>query len=148
MWYGTGIPCIPCTDYWLQACDPAEELRLCTNPIAADSVTNSDGRTTISGPIAGGGCVPTGGLAFAMQGKILVTYPACTDVTCHMITIVSVDITADCRVNLSDLDVFGQSYNKNLGDLGYNARCDYNDDGKCNLSDFSFLGEHYLDECF
>jgi hypothetical protein len=69
-------------------------------------------------------------------------------VTCHIIIIVSVDLTADCQVNLSDLGVFGLSYNKNLGDPGYNTCCDYNDDDKCNLSDFAYMGEHYLHTCF
>lgn len=143
-----GIAGIPCTDYWLQACDPAGELCLCANPVVADSVTNSEGRTTISGRIAGGGCVATGGVYLAVQGKILVTWPACVSVTCHSIVIASVDLIVDCVVNLSDLAVFGFSYNKNLGDPDYNTCCDYNDDDKCNLSDFAFMGEHYLHECY
>ena len=145
---GAGISGVPWSDYWLQACDPAEELCLCANPVVADSLTNSAGRTTISGRIAGGGCVINNGLYLAVQGKIIVTWPACTIVTCHIIIIVSVDLTADCQVNLSDLGVFGLSYNKQLGDPGYNTCCDYNDDDKCNLSDFAFMGEHYLHTCF
>jgi hypothetical protein len=145
---GTGISGVPWSDYWLQACDPAEELCLCANPVVADSLTNSAGRTTITGRIAGGGCVVTGGLYLAIQGKIVVNWPACTEVKCVIIIIVTVDLTADCQVNLSDLGVFGLSYNKQLGDAGYNTCCDYNDDDKCNLSDFAFMGEHYLHECF
>ncbi len=145
---GGGISGVPWSDYWLQACDPAQELCLCANPVVADSLTNSAGRTTISGRIAGGGCIVTGGLYLAVQGKVIVTYPACTAVTCRIIIIVSVDLTADCKVNLSDLVVFGLSYNKNLGEPGYDTCCDYNDDDKCNLSDFAFMGEHYLHECF
>jgi hypothetical protein len=145
---GYGIAGIPCTDYWLQACDPAEELCLCANPVVADSITNGEGRTTISGRIAAGGCVVSGGLYLAVQGQILVTWPACVAVTCHSIVIASVDLIVDCRVNLSDLAVFGFSYNKNLGDWDYNPCCDYNDDDKCNLSDFAYMGAHYLHECY
>jgi hypothetical protein len=145
---GAGISGVPWSDYWLQACDPAEELCLCANPVVADSLTNSAGMTTISGRIAGGGCVITGGLYLAIQGKIVVDWPACTVIHCEIIIIVSVDLTADCQVNLSDLGVFGLSYNKALGDPGYNTCCDYNDDDICNLSDFAFMGAHYLHECF
>lgn len=146
--YGTGIAGIPCYDYWLNACDPAEELCLCADPVVADSVTNSAGRTTISSRIAGGGCAVEGGLYLAVQGQILFTWNACVEVTCRTIIIVGVDLTADCRVNLSDLAVFGFSYNKNLGDMYYNTCCDYNDDDHCNLSDFAYIGEHYQHECF
>jgi hypothetical protein len=146
---GVGIAGIPWSDYWIQACNPEEELCLCCNPIVADSLTNENGNTTFSGRIAGGGCVLNDGLYMAIQGKIVVTVASgCTEVKCVIIIIVSVDLTADCQVNLSDLGVFGLSYNKNLGDAGYNPCCDYNDDDKCNLSDFAYMGEHYLHECF
>ena len=146
---GNGISGVPWSDYWLQACDPAEELCLCANPVVADSLTNSDGETTISGRIAGGGCVITGGLYLAIQGKIVVTIESgCITIKCVIIIIVSVDLTADCQVNLSDLGVFGLSYNKGLGDPGYNTCCDYNDDDVCNLSDFAFMGAHYQHMCF
>ena len=74
--------------------------------------------------------------------------PGCVDVTCEAVQIVSPDLNADCTVNLSDLGVFGLSYNKNLGGAGYNSCCDLNDDSKCNLSDFAFMGEHYQHVCF
>ena len=145
---GNGIPGVPWSDYWLQACDPGEELCLCANSVVADSLTNSSGQTTITGRIAGGGCVITGGLYLAVQGQIIIDWPACIVIHCEIIIIVSVDLTADCQVNLSDLGVFGLSYNKGLGDPGYNTCCDYNDDDLCNLSDFAYMGEHYLHECF
>jgi hypothetical protein len=145
---GNGISGVPWSDYWLQAFDVSEELCLCANPIVADSLTNSNGETTISGRIAGGGCVVTFGLYLAIQGKIVVDWSACIVIHVEIFIIVSVDLTADCQVNLSDLGVFGLSYNKQLGDPGYNTCCDYNDDDKCNLSDFAFMGEHYLHTCF
>jgi hypothetical protein len=147
---GVGISGVPWSDYWIQAFDPAQELCLCANPIVADSLTNSSGETTISGRIAGGGCILTGGIYLAIQGKIVVDYDggACAVVHLEFFVIVSVDLTADCQVNLSDLGVFGLSYNKQLGDPGYDPCCDYNDDDKCNLSDFAYMGEHYQHACF
>jgi len=138
---------IPVTDYWIQAYDQDEQLCLCAIPFVADSVTSSLGRTTFSGPIAAGGCA-LHGLYLRVRGITMTEWPACMDVAVRDIVIVSPDLTGDCRVNLSDLGVFGQSYNKSLGNPGYNTCCDYNDDDKCNLSDFSFIGEHYLHEGF
>lgn len=145
---GDPVAGVPVTDYWLQAADPAEELCLCANPIAADSLTNSMGRTTISGRIAGGGCAATGGLYLTVQGVTMWELPACMLPHLEDIIIVSPDLTADCRINLSDFTLFGFSYNKELGEPGYNPCCDFNDDDACNLSDFSFLGEHYYHACF
>ena len=144
---GVGIEGVPWTDYWMNACDGAQELCLCASPIAADSLTNADGRTTFSGRFAAGGCILTGGMYVSCQGKTIVGEPTCIEPTCIDIVIVSPDINVDCFVNLSDLTFFGQSYNKAEGDAGYNPCCDYNDDGVCNLSDFSFLGEHYQHSC-
>jgi hypothetical protein len=145
---GVGIAGIPWTDYWMNACDSGQELCLCASPFAADSLTNTAGRTTFSGRIAGGGCILSGGMYVACQGKTFLDVATCSTPICIDIMIVSPDINADCLVNLSDLSFFGQSYNKQLGDAGYDPCCDYNDDDWCNLSDFSFLGEHYQHECF
>lgn len=145
---GNGIEGIPWTDYWLQACDVAQELCLCSAPFAADNLTDEFGYTEISGRIAGGGCILTGGVYLAIQGKTLVDAPACVATTCVTMVIVSPDLNADCAVNLSDLGVFGLSYNKSTGAPGYDPCCDFNDDSSCNLSDFAFIGEHYQHVCF
>lgn len=145
---GVGIAGIPWTDYWMNACDAAQELCLCASPIRADSLTNTAGRTTFSGRIAGGGCILTGGMYVSCQGKTFMDVATCTIPICIDIVIVSPDINATCDVNLSDLSFFGESYNKQLGDTGYDPCCDFNDDDWCNLSDFSFMGEHYLHACF
>ncbi len=143
-----GIAGIPQTDFWMNACDQAHELCLCVEAFVADSLTGSNGRTTFSGKIAAGGCIPSGGIFVSCQGKTILDEATCTVPVCLDVIIVSPDINADCFVNLSDLSFFGQSYNKQVGDAGYDTCCDYNDDGFCNLSDFSFLGEHYQHECF
>ena len=145
---GTGISGIPWTDYWMNACDPAHELCLCVEAFVADSLTGSNGRTTFSAKIAAGGCVPSGGIYVSCQGMTILQKPDCVAPVCLDVIIVSPDINADCFVNLSDLSFFGESYNKQSGDAGYNTCCDFNDDEWCNLSDFSFMGEHYLHECF
>jgi hypothetical protein len=151
---GVGIEGIPWTDYWMNACDVAQELCLCASPIAADSLTNSAGRTTFSGRMAAGGCILTGGMYVACQGKTFLDVATCTTPICIDIVIVSPDINGDCDVNLSDLSFFGETYNLSIGETNpdtgapYNPCCDYNDDDTCNLSDFSFLGEHYQHTCF
>ena len=144
---GAGVEGIPWTDYWLLACDPGETLCLCSSPFAADALTDEFGYTEFSGRIGGGGCV-LNGISLTVQGKDIVVAPLCTDLQCEAVTIVSPDLTGDCQVNLSDLGTFGLSYNKNLGDPGFDTCCDFNDDDKCNLSDFAFVGEHYLHVCF
>jgi hypothetical protein len=145
---GVGIAGIPWTDYWMNACDAGQELCLCASAIAADSLTNTAGRTTFSGRMAGGGCILTGGMFVACQGKTFLEKPACSVPICIDIVVVSPDLQSDCFVDISDLSIFGQSYNKQVGDTGYNACCDFNDDDWCDLSDFSFLGEHYQHGCF
>jgi hypothetical protein len=153
---GVGIAGIPWTDYYLNACDPGQALCLCARPVQADSLTSEapgvEGRTTLSGRISGGGCTLTGGIYIAVQGKIILEQPSCVDPICLDIQIVSPDLTADCEVTLSDLGVFGQSYNcpgaTCVPPKAYNDCCDYNDDSACNLSDFAFMGEHYQHVCF
>jgi hypothetical protein len=129
-------------------CDDQYELTPCGAPFfLADSVTGPDGRTTFSGRISAGGCVPEGGVYFACQGAVILGMPLCMYVVCADIAIVSPDINADGKVDLSDLSFFGQAYNHNHGDPLWNPCCDYNDDQHCNLSDFAYLGEHYQHRC-
>jgi hypothetical protein len=52
------------------------------------------------------------------------------------------DLTNDGKVGVSDLVPFGTSYNKNLGQAGFNPCCDYNGDDKCSLTDLSYWGMH------
>ena len=112
-----------------------------------------NGRTTFSGVLRAGGCVLSGGIWIAVQGKVIKgPYPSCTWNLCLPIVVKSPDMTGaggkpDGVVNLSDLVPFGFSYNKNLGQAGYSACCDFNDDNKCNLSDFAFFGLHYQHRC-
>jgi len=145
---GFGIENIPWTDFWLNACDPGQELYLSSSSVAADSLTNEYGRTTISGRIAGGGCVLSGGLYIAVQGKIIVeNYPACDVTTCLDIKIHSPDFTGgtspDGKVTLADFFAFTQTYNKGYPDPLFNPCLDFNDDNAVSLSDFAFFAGHF-----
>jgi len=150
---GVPLPGIPPTDFWMNACDPARQICLCAGAVLADSATGADGRTTISGPLRAGGCVPAGGLQIAVQGIVIYDpQTGCTAPLCLAIIVKSPDLTGsggapDCVVNLSDLIPFGMSYNSGLGQPGYNDCCDYNDDYKVNLSDFAYFGSHYQHHC-
>ena len=146
-YYNTPMAGIPATDFWMNACDTQYELALCAQSFLADSMTGSNGRTTFSGQIAAGGCVPENGIFVTCQGIPIMDY-ACSAPFCLDVVIVSPDLNADSAVNLSDLSFFGQSYNHQSGEPEYNPCCDFNDDDSCNLSDFSYFGEHYQHECF
>ncbi|MCK4350711.1 MAG: hypothetical protein KAX13_07625 [Candidatus Krumholzibacteria bacterium] len=145
---GNGIEGIPWTDFWLNACDPAQELCLCASAIAADSLTNAGGRTTISGQVAGGGCVLSGGMYIAVQGKVLYQAPDCIDLICLPIVITSPDNSGDCQVTITDFSTFAKSYNKGPGGYQYSKCCDYTNDDLVGLSDFSFFAKHYQHTCF
>jgi hypothetical protein len=152
------IPGIPWTDYWLNACNPLTQLCICVSPIAADSLTGLNGKTTFSGRIRAGGCALEQGIWWAIQGKPILAKPCDTDKLCLDIVIKSPDLTGgptggpDCILNLSDLIPFGKAYNTYPGfpptpTKEWNACCDYNDDNLCNLSDFAYWGTHYLHKC-
>lgn len=145
---GDGVAGIPWTDFWTDACDAQYQLGICVQHFVADSLTDANGRTTFSGRISAGGCIPEGGIYIACQGMTFLDTETCTQPICLDVVLVSPDINGDSAVNLSDLSFFSQSYNKQLGDPEFNTCCDYNDDDLCNLSDFSFLGQHYQHVCF
>lgn len=145
---GGAMQGIPPTDYWIDACEAQYQLGLCVQHIVADDVTDADGHTTFTGRISAGGCVPTGGIYIACMGKTIMDSETCTQPICLDVVLVGPDLNADGEVNLSDLSFFGESYNMQVGDSGYNTCCDFNDDDWCNLSDFAFLGQHYQHQCF
>lgn len=154
---------IPRTDFWLNSCDPSRALLLCAEPVIADSATGLNGRTTISGRIAGGGCnIPSGsltgqGIWMAIQGKPLVMPNLCFDKRCVSIDIKSPDIAGsagqpDGAVNISDFAEFCLHSNTAWGGTyppgkTFSACMDFNDDNKVDLIDFSMFREHYLHQC-
>ena len=150
------VPGIPQSDFWAGSCDPAQRLFLCAEPIVADSMTGSNGRTTFSGRIKGGGCVLSGGMYVAIQGFVIKKPPRrrgdpCIDPLCVNVIVKGPDLTGtsgpDGIVDLRDFAKFCLSFHKSLGSAEYNPCCDFNDDDTCNLSDFAFFGEHYQHQC-
>jgi len=142
-----GVAHIPWTDYWLNACDAGDNLFLCAGAVSADSMTNSLGQTTISDQISGGGCVIIGGISVAIQNKVILLSPGCTDPVCLTMEIKSPDLNGDGFVNLTDFSRFGNAYGTSSGDAAYDDCCDYNDDTGVGLSDFSLFGNHYQHVC-
>lgn len=143
------------SDRWRTAQFAPYQLCLCPGAVVADSLTNALGRTTISGRLAIGGCILTGGIYVSVQGKILEIYPDCLDYICIDLIIKSPDRNGDCLVGSGDIPYLADSYNKVAGDppsgtppTEYDQCVDWNDDGIVNISDFAFLGAHYAHGCF
>ncbi len=63
-----------------------------------------------------------------------------------LVSVKTCDLDGSGKVELGDLAIFGESYNKASSDSGFSSCCDFNGDNKCNLCDFSFVGDHYNDE--
>lgn len=144
---GNGIAGIPWTDYWMGACDPTYEIGLCCDGVVADSLTNSDGETTISGFIGGGGCVLSGGVYMAIQNKQILAQPGCTDPICLDIEVRSPDYIISGTVDLSDLAAFGSSWALCSAESGYNECFDFVDNDCVDLSDLAAFGAHWQHEC-
>jgi hypothetical protein len=146
-----GIPGIPWSDYWLDACDTAQELYLCAGSIEADSLTNGDGETTLSDPIAAGGCILSGGVYVAVQ-NVPIEGSGCSGPICLDMMVKSPDLTKDGSVGLSDFGVFGDAFGTEDGvtpppGKAYDPCCDYNNDSRVNLSDLGYFGDHWQHEC-
>ena len=144
---GAGIPSIPTSDYWLDACDAGQALYLCAGGVAADSMTNALGQTTISDAMSAGGCILTQGVYVAVQNVTIVQSPACTDPVCLDIVVKSPDLSTDGVVGLADFGIFQTSYGSSAGGPLYNECCDYKDDDVIGLSDFGYFTAHYNHEC-
>ncbi|MDZ7859230.1 MAG: hypothetical protein U5O15_00940 [Candidatus Krumholzibacteriota bacterium] len=144
---GNGVPNIPVTDYWLDACDGAQALYLCAGAVTADSMTNENGETTISDAVSGGGCITSGGVYVAIQNNQVLEAPGCTDPICLDMEIKSPDLDTNGSVTLSDYGVFGAAYGSSDGDANWNECCDFNWDGSISLTDFGYFGGHYQHVC-
>jgi len=137
---------IPATDFWLVGC--ADGLVLCGGRgIQADSATNANGETTISGAMMAGGCAPYG-LAVIAQGLVVLNHDK-INILCLPIITKSVDVSGDGGVidgvvELVDFAAFGQVYNK---PADYDECFDYNCDGEVELVDYSIFGQHWEHAC-
>jgi hypothetical protein len=143
--HGAPIPGISASDFWLNGCE--NNLILCGGggAIDADSATNSDGRTTISGSMAASGC-DIEGVWIVVQGVILMD-PQCTGFLCLPITTVSPDVPGalDGKIDLLDLTAFAFGYTS--PPKLYEPCFDFNCDSQVDLLDFSVFGFHFLHRC-
>jgi hypothetical protein len=145
---GAPIAGIPAADFWLIGCN--DQLVLCGGggAINADSASNANGQTTISGDLAASGC-DLGGVSVVIQGVVLLE-ANCSVPKCLSITSVSPDLTGnggviDGAVDLIDLSVFAAGYTS--PPKPYDACIDYNCDGVVDIIDFSIFAQHYLHVC-
>ncbi|UCG51931.1 MAG: hypothetical protein JSW58_17500 [Candidatus Latescibacterota bacterium] len=134
------IPNIPAADFWLIGCDPLEEMVLCSGSASsnADHPTDQQGQTTISGPIAAGGC--SDGLALIVQGIIIPDPDAdCSVWLCLPINARSSDLDGNNIVDLPDLALFAAVF---VGGP-YDKCMDLNCDGSVGLQDLALFAEHF-----
>jgi hypothetical protein len=138
---GAGIPNILASDFWLDDCDPINDLIvLCGGSASsnADSLTNSLGQTTISGGISAGDCAL--GVIVLVQGAIL-DDPAtsCTTKLCLPVHVKSFDTNGDLALTLTDLGEFAEGYPPNA----FEPCTDYSGNGTNNLADLATFALHF-----
>ena len=107
----------------------------CTQQVSilATVPTNASGVTSITIAKAGGCCAD---LRIVARGIILST-----------LTYRSYDYTADLKSDLADLGFLADTFNKVLGNAGYNACFDFNCDNSVNLADLGFFASHFNHIC-
>jgi len=146
----TGAPIvgIPASDYWLIGCEDNVVLCAGSYAINADSASNSDGVTTISGRLVAGGC--DNSLVVVVQGIIADDPPGSGAWLCLPYDTKSPDITGDggvvdLVVDLVDMATFAMGYTS--PPKAYDACFDFNCDGTVGLVDFAIFAQHFLHLC-
>lgn len=142
---GTGapIPNIPAADFWVVGWN--DGLVLCggSGSADADSTTNGDGLTTMSGAIAAGGSDEA--LIGVVQGIIIPDNTDCFLNEYLAVRVASPDINGDLIVDIIDFSLFGPVFPSPPNP--YDERMDFNDDGLVDIIDFSLFGQHFLHVC-
>ena len=154
-----GIANIPPSDFWMDDCDPVNQLIvLCGGSASsgADSLTNALGMTTMSntqlaastldglttGPPVGGTARCSDGVIIIVQGEILEDQAtSCTTKMCYPINVRSFDLTGDGNITSADLSTFAIGY---VGGAGHFNPCiDYDGSGTANLPDLTTFALHF-----
>jgi hypothetical protein len=131
---GLPIEGFPSQDIWVG--DPGiGEVWMCQNGSVADSNTDPEGRTTISGAIFGGG-YSTGGIQVYVSG-VPVGPPEPLP-----LNFISADYDGNLVVDIIDFGEFAADF----GQIGI-TRSDFAMDGKIDLSDFGQFAEYFGDSC-
>ena len=145
---GAPIAGIPASDYWLIGCE--DNIVLCggSHAINADSASNADGVTTISGSLAAGGC--DNSLVVSVWGNLATDPPGSGTLLCLPYDTKSPDQTGnggviDGAVDLIDLADFAAGYTS--PPKPYDGCLDFNCDGTVDIIDFSTFAQHYLHNC-
>jgi len=147
---GAGVPIvgIPAADFWLLGCSDDLYLIGGQYSIDADSPTDADGRTTISGTISAGGCDSVG-VRVVVQGVIVEDPPQSGNPLCLDITPISPDLKgpgparSDGWVDILDFSEFAAYYTA-PAEHGYRACHDFNCDNFVDIIDFALFAQHYL----
>lgn len=111
-------------------------LCLCPGGSFADAPTDTNGRTTFTGAIFGGGCVEQ--LDVYVVGIWLGTVP---------VRVNSPDSNADCGVDSGDLVRFASHLGSREGEPRYSFCFDFNADGGVDQSDLCILASVYSTVC-
>ena len=134
---GTPIAGILASDYWLIG---VSDMPLCggSGSIDADSDSDANGRTTISGVLDAGGC--TDEIMVVGLGVVI----GCPS-TRLAISVRSPDLDADLDVDLIDFSLFAPHFPSPPNP--YDSCMDYDCDGDIDLVDFSIFAQHWQHRC-
>jgi hypothetical protein len=145
---GYPIVAVPAADFWLIGCSDGIVLCGGSNAINADSMTNHNGVTTISGRLAAGGCdsellVVAMGIGASVPGDP--NTPLCLPYETNSPDITGEGGVIDRVVDIIDLAAFAMGYTSPPG--VYDACLDFNCDGVVDIVDFAKFAQHFLHWC-
>jgi hypothetical protein len=143
---GIAVAGIPAADFWLIGC--ADSMDLCggSGGVNADSASNADGLTTISGQLLAGGCVTQ--VQVVVQGVTIADPNNWANPLCLDISVVTPDSNNDLAVNLGDFGNFAIAYPSiSKGYVGVGECFDYDFDSDVDLGDFNTYSQHHFHTC-
>lgn len=143
---GAGIPGMLAGDIWLIGCGDSLVLCAGSGSINADSNTNSQGWTTISGAPAISGC-DLAGISVVIQGVIVADPINCNNRLCLPLPAVSCDLPRALDGACDNVDFTDFGFNYQSPPKPYDPCLDFNCDGLVDLPDFTAFGFHYFHQC-